>query len=225
LPLAGLAGDARRMPPAARATLATATLAAAVVALAGCGGGSQATAGEPARGFDVRVAAAHFPRIQSIAKPERMVLAVRNTSRTTIPNVAVTVDSFNYASNYPELAANKRPVWVIERGPGTVAKLPVETQEVSTPGAQTSYLNTWALGPLGPGRTAVFAWRVVPVKSGTFKVRYIFTAGLGGKATARLAGGGPAAGRFLVHVAGAPPPTHVDPTTGKLVPGAYPTAP
>ena len=66
---------------------------------------------------------------------------------------------------------------------------------------------------------------MVPVKSGTFKVRYIFTAGLGGKATARLAGGGPAAGRFLVHIAGTPPAMHVDPTTGKLVPGAYPTSP
>ena len=55
-------------------------------------------------------------------------------------------------------------------------------------------------------------------------MRYIFAAGLAGKAKARLAAGG-AGGRAAStsHIAGAPPPTHVDPKTGKVVPGAYPT--
>ncbi|MGO9489404.1 MAG: hypothetical protein ACLQBB_10300 [Solirubrobacteraceae bacterium] len=196
------------------------------LALAGCGGGTRQDASEPAANFRVRVVHASFPALQSIARHELMVLAVRNTSLQTIPNLAVTVDSFNYTSNYPELAANKRPVWVIERGPGTIAKPPVQSEEVSTPGSgQTNYVNTWALGPLAPGRTRVFAWHVVPVKGGLHVVHYRFAAGLAGKATASFASGAPATGAFLVHIAGQPPPTHVDPATGKVVEGAYPASP
>jgi len=198
--------------------------AGSLLALAGCGGGSPATAGEPSQSYRVGVVAASFPAKQSIAKRERMILAVRNTGVHTIPNIAITVDSFNYASSYVGLAANKRPVWVIERGPGAKASVPVETQEVSTPGsAQTSYVNTWALGALPPRRTATFVWRVVPVKGGLYTVHYTVAADLGGKAHARLALGRPATGTFLVRVAPAPPATHVDPETGKLVKGAYPT--
>jgi hypothetical protein len=216
-----LAGAAGRTPRAARAALASAALAAVGFALSGCGG-SQATAGEPARSFDVKVSTASFPAKQSIARPERMQLSVANTGSATIPDVAVTVDSFNYSSNYAELAANKRPVWVIEQGPGTPAKSPVETQEVSSPGGgQTAYVNTWALGPLAPNSTRTFSWRVVPVKSGSYTVRYAVTAGLAGKAKARLASGGPATGQFPVKIAGAPAITHVDPRTGKVVTGEY----
>jgi hypothetical protein len=214
------------MALAARAPLALAALGAAGVALAGCGGGSQATAGEPARSFDVKVVGASFPAKQAVAKPARMQLSVTNTGSRTIPNVTVTVDSFNYASNYAGLAADKRPVWVIEQGPGTPAKPPVETQEVSTPGGgQTAYVNTWALGALAPNRTTKFTWRVVPVKSGSYTVSYAFAAGLAGKAKARLASGGPAGGRFPVQIAGAPPITHVDAKTGRVVTGEYNGAP
>ena len=57
---------------------------------------------------------------QSIARPSRLELLVRNTGTRTVPNVAVTIDSFAYATNYPELAANKRPIWVVEQGPGKI---------------------------------------------------------------------------------------------------------
>ncbi len=165
---------------------------------------------------------ARFPAKQSIAKHERLILSVRNSSSETIPNIAATVDSFNYASTFPELAANKRPVWVIERGPGEPAKLPVQTQEVSVPGGgQTAYLNTWALGVLPAHRTATFIWNVVPVKAGAWTVRYVFSAGLAGNAKTRLAVGGPAAGRFHVVIAPKTPETHVDPKTGQVVPGPY----
>jgi hypothetical protein len=221
LPLAGLAGAAVPTPRAARATLALTALAATGAALSGCGG-SPATAGEPARSFDVKVASASFPAKQSVAKPEQMRLSVTNDGSHTIPNVAITVDSFNYTSNYAGLADNKRPVWAIEQGPGRPAKPPVETEEVSTPGnAQTAYVNTWALGALAPNRTTTFTWRVVPVKRGTYTVHYAVSAGLAGKAKARLASGGPATGSFGVQIAGAPAITHVDPKTGKVVVGEY----
>ncbi len=134
-----------------------------------------------------------------------MSIEVQNTGEHAIPNVAVTVDSFNYASNYAKLAANKRPIWVIEQGPGTPAKPPVSTQEVSNPGGgQTAYLNTWALGRLAAKKTARFTWRVVAVKSGSYTVHYSVAAGLAGRAKAQLASGGPAAGHFTIQIAGAP---------------------
>jgi hypothetical protein len=190
---------------------------------AGCGGGSAATKGERSASFSVKIAKASFPAKQSVATPERMELVVHNSGPHPIPNVAITVDSFNYASNYAELAANKRPIWVIEQGPGAVAKLPVQTQEVSNPGGgQTAYLNTWALGRLPAGRSETFSWRVVPVKPGTYTVHYAVSAGLAGNAKARLASGGPASGQFAVTVAGSPRITHVDPKTGKVVAGTFP---
>jgi hypothetical protein len=207
-----------------RAPLGLLALAAAVVPLGGCGGGSQATAGESPRSFDVKVAVASFPAKQSIAAPARLRITVQNPGDRTIPVVVVTVDSFNYASNYAGLAANKRPVWAIEQGPGRPAKPPVETQEVSTPGGgQTSYVNTWALGALSPRHQTTFVWRVVPLKSGSYTVHYSVAAGLAGKAKARLASGAPASGQFAVQIAGAPAITRVEPN-GKVVKGAYPPA-
>ncbi len=189
---------------------------------AGCGGGSEATAGEPSKTFDLEIVRASFPAAQSIAKHERLLLTVRNRSSEAIPNLVATVDSFNYASNYPELAANKRPIWVVERGPGQPARPPVETQEVSIPGGgQTAYVNAWALGPVPAHQTETFFWSVVPVKAGAYTVHYIFSSGLAGKAKARLAAGGPAAGHFHVVIAPKPPENHVDPKTGQVVPGPY----
>jgi hypothetical protein len=102
----------------------------------------------------------------------------------------------------------------------------VESQEVSVPGGgQTAYLNTWALGPLPAGRTQTFTWRVVPVKPGVHTVHYAVAAGLAGNAKARLTAGGAVHGQFKVSIAAAPPTTHVDPSTGRVVPGAYPSVP
>ena len=174
----------------------------------------------------MKVLAASFPATQSVAKPAEMSIEVQNTGEHAIPNVAVTVDSFNYASNYAKLAANKRPIWVIEQGPGAPAKPPVSTEEVSNPGGgQTAYLNTWSLGRLAAKKTARFTWRVVAVKSGSYTVHYSVAAGLAGRAKAQLASGGPAAGHFTIQIAGAPQITHVDPNTGKVVPGEYNATP
>ena len=143
-----------------------------------------------------------------------------------MPNVAVTLDSFYYTEHYPELASDKRPVWVVERGPGAIAAPPVQTQSVSPPGGgQTAYVNTWALGPLAPGRTQTFLWRVVPVKAGRHTVHFTVAAGLAGKARAELASGGPVQGLLSADIAPIPPARHVDPHTGKVVPGQFPLTP
>jgi len=107
---------------------------------------------------------------------------------STIPDVAVTLDSLSYASTYPNLAANRRPVWIVNTGPGPVPARPVETAAVNPPGGgDTAFVNTWALGALAPGAVERFVWRVTPVRTGVHTVHFAVAAGLDGKARARQA--------------------------------------
>ena len=210
-------------------------LAGALLA-AGCGGTRQ-DAGEPSGRFPMQILYASFPRIQTVARPASFHLLVHNPGARTVPVLAVTVNSFSYKSNYPGLASTKRPIWVIERGPGAVAQPPVNTQEVSQPGSgQTAYVDTWALGPLAPGATRLFSWDVVPVKPGVYTVRYAVTAGLSGKAkatTVTVAGAvtrqvtvaGAVTGKVTVAIARRPPKTYVNPNTGAVRYGSAPPSP
>jgi len=68
---------------------------AALVALgiAACGGGTRQDAAEPSGTYRVRIVSASFPLRQHVAAPARLVVEVRNTSRKTVPDIAVTVDS------------------------------------------------------------------------------------------------------------------------------------
>jgi hypothetical protein len=215
----------RRARGALFAAAAPPALLAALL-VSGCGGGSRQDAREPKGAFAVRIVHASFPAKQAIARPTRLELQVRNTGARAVPNLAITLDSFSYTENYPNLAADKRPIWVVEQGPGAIAEPPVESQAVSPPGGgQTAYVNTWALGPLPPGRTQTFIWRVTPVKAGRHTVRFTVAAGLAGRATAQLASGDPARGHFTADIAPAPPATHVDPSTGQIAAGARPLTP
>ncbi len=192
------------------------------VLVSGCGEATR-NARETAATYKVEIVKARFSAKQEIARDTKLALVVRNSGSATIPNVAVTLDSLSYASNYPHLSANQRPVWVVNTGPGAVSARPVESEQVNPPGGgETAYVSTWALGALAPGTSKAFVWKVTPVKAGVHKVRYAVSAGLDGKALARLEGGGLAAGKFVVAVAPAPPPTHVNPETGRVVPGRNP---
>ncbi len=197
--------------------------ACAALLLGGCGGGRRADAGEPSRTFTVEIVKATFSPKQSIAKPTAMRLEIRNADSRTIPNLAVTVDSFYYTSTYRELAADKRPIWVVERGPGRLPEPPVQSEAVSPPGGgQTAYVNTWALGPLAAGHTQTFEWKVAPVKAGTYTVHVKVAAGLAGRARAAFPGGGAPGKAFTAQIAPAPPATHVNPNTGRVTGGSYP---
>ena len=196
--------------------------APAVALAAGCSGSRHQDASEPKGHYTVEVTHASFPSGQAVARPARMVVDVRNTSTRTLPDVTVAVTSFDYLSDYPNLASRRRPIWVVDQGPGQIPKPPVETVQVDPPGSgTTSNYNVWALGPLAPGATRSFVWSVSPVKPGAYKVSYRVYAGLNGRAQAALADGSPPTGSFAVHVAERPPQTHVDPTTGKVVAGPY----
>jgi hypothetical protein len=207
-----------------------AALAAAcgcALGLAACGGGTRQDAGEPTGTYTVKVLDASFPAKQSIARQTSLSLSVRNSGSKAVPDLAVTLDSFDYTSDYPELAVDKRPVWAIEHGAGSTATSPpVETEEVSTAGSgQTAYVNTWAFGRLAPGATRTLTWHVVPVKSGSYTVHYAIAAGLSGKAKARLESGGLVQGQFAVDIAPKPKLTHVNPDTGTVEVGQFPTTP
>jgi hypothetical protein len=193
--------------------------------LGGCGSSRQ-DAHEANGTFTLKVLKASFPARQTLVRPTRLELQVKNTGAHTAPNVAVTIDSFYYTEKYPELASNKRPIWVIESGPGRVPSRFVESQTVSPPGgAQTNYVSTWALGPLAPGHTATFIWHVAPLKPGTHTIHYTIAAGLAGKAKAQLASGRPVQGRLTAQISSAPPLRHVNPATGRVEPGAAPAIP
>jgi hypothetical protein len=197
----------------------------AAVLAAGCGAARQ-DANERQRNYTMKVVRASFPAKQSIARPTSLELEIENADSRTVPNVAVTLDSFYYTEKYPLLAANKRPIWAIEAGPGKVPRSFVESQSVSPPGgAQTNYVSTWAQGPLAPGHIETFVWKVVPLKAGTYTVRYIVAAGLAGNARARLAAGGPVHGQFTAAIAPLPPSRHVNPATGRVEPGSAPAIP
>jgi hypothetical protein len=200
-------------------------LAAGVsVAWAGCGQSRQ-DAHEPSGTFTVSVLHASFPRLQRLAQNTALRIVVQNTGTTTVPNLAVTVDSFSKPTTQPHVASAQRPVWIINRGPGPHASNVGQDAGARNPGGYvTAYTNTWAAGPVPPGQARSFVWRVTAVAPGIHRVTYTVAAGLNGKAHARLANGQIPQGHFIVFVVRAPAQSHVDPTTGRVVPGPPPAA-
>jgi hypothetical protein len=173
-----------------------------VLGVSGCGGGERQDANEPSGTFRVNVVRASFPAKQRLAKPERMVITVRNAGRETVPDLAVSVDSFAARSEQPELADSQRAVWIVDRPPS---------------GGETAYVGTWALGPLRPGEVKRFVWDVTAVQSGTHTVKWQVAGGLNGKAKAVLAGNRAPAGSFTVDISDRPARMRVDPETGQVV--------
>ena len=199
------------------------------LAVTGCGGGGSSsssassrpsgtgsetqTAKESERGYQLKLVTADFDPHQAVARPVVLELAVTNVTQETAPNVAVTLDSFNYRSNYLHLAARERPIWLIESGPGPVTTTPLSTEKVAIPGgAQTANVNTWSLGALAPGKTARFVWHVVPLEAGVHLLHFAITPSLGNAKGLQYA-------EFRAHIASAPPGTYVDPKTGEVVKG------
>jgi hypothetical protein len=200
------------------------------LALSACGGGQRQDAHEPRGKFTVAVSAASFPAAQQISQHTHLVIAVRNTSRKTIPDVAVTI--CNVTCTYPApkgegssaqaFAANidqpyaanpSRPNWIVDRGPGRCG---YSCRNGGQGAGVTAYSNTWALGKLAPGRTARFDWAVTAVAPGKHTVAWEVAAGLNGKARAVLSDGSQPHGTFAVHISSAPPQTYVN-NNGQIV--------
>jgi hypothetical protein len=203
---------------------------AVVLVLAACGGGSPQDAKEPKRSFTVQVAHASFPGSQRLSQHTHLVIAVRNLSNTTIPNVAVTicnvtctypaptgegtsVQPFSVYLDQPYLANHSRPVWVVDKPPGLCG---YSYQQGGAGAAVTAYSNTWALGTLPPNGTATFDWGVTAVRQGSYTVAWEVAAGLNGKAKAVLPDGSTPRGTFAVSISNKPPNSYVT-DSGQIV--------
>jgi hypothetical protein len=205
---------------------------AAALSLSACGGGTRQDASEPNGNFTVSVPTATFPASQRLAQRSHLVIAVRNDSSKTIPNVAVTIcnvtcsypappgqgssaGAFARDLNQPNLANPSRPIWVVDQPPGECI---YSCLSGGPGGAVTAYSNTWALGPLRPGATATFNWAVTAVKPGRHTVAWEVAAGLNGNAKAVLSDGSTPRGTFAVTINNAPQQSHVN-DQGQVVPG------
>jgi len=216
---------------AGRSSLVVAALAAAL-ALGACGGGSTQDAHAPTGRFRVSIATASFPAAQTLAQHTRLVIAVRNDSARTIPNVSVTicnvtcrwpaptgegtsVAAFAEYLNMPGLANHSRPVWIVDQPPGACG---YSCQNGGAGSAFTADANTWALGALRPGGTATFTWHVTAVAPGRHVVAWEVAGDIYGKAKAVLADGSIPHGTFTVNIASSPALTHVN-DAGQVVSG------
>ncbi len=189
--------------------------------------GPSDTSGGGARdvAYIVRLERARFAPVQHLAQSSDLVLAVRNVGTATLPNVAVTITDPPYGTAaqafsrliaaQPGLASRSRPVWIIDRPPGPCG---FGCRAGGPGGAVTAYANTWALGPLAPGRVAVFDWTVTAAAPGRWVVAYRIAAELQPAAAAVLADGRPAIGRFGVRIVRAPRSEYVT-ASGQVVYG------
>jgi hypothetical protein len=193
---------------ARNAVKTTAILGVSLVAW-GCGGERQ-DANEPSRSYSVEIVNARFPANQAVAAPQTMAIEVRNVDSRVIPNIGITVNSFEHRATQKGLADPSRPTWIIDQAPESSPDNP-------TGGGTVAHNETWALGPLQPGQTKKFSWRVTAVDAGVHTVKYRVVAGLQGKAKAQLNNGGVPEGSFTVNVTGRPLAATVDPETGRIV--------
>jgi hypothetical protein len=194
----------------ARRTYASGALTLAVLlAAAGCGGDERQDADEPEGRFPVEVTRATFPERQRLAQRSDLEITVRNPGDRTIPNVAVSVDGFGYRAAGDDLSDPERPRFAVDGVPVEIGGFP-DAKPATPQGCNTSYVETWACGPLRPGRERTFRWSVTAVKAGPFRVDWRVAAGLDGKARAVGVGGGPAPrGSFAGSISDRPPQARV----------------
>ena len=184
---------------------------AAALAALGCGGDERQDADAPTGEFGLDVTRASFSARQSLAQPVVLRLDVRNTGRRTVPDLAVTVETagrrragagtaaFGTAVAGEDLADRTRPVWILDQRPA---------------GGDTAYAGTWALGPLGRGRTKRVRFAVTGARAGTYRLRWRVAPALEGSARAAL--GGRTSGAFRVTISDAPVDSRVGPR-GRVV--------
>jgi hypothetical protein len=177
-------------------------------AVIGCGGGARQDADEPEGNFDVAVVSATFPKHQKLAQTSQLVITVENTGKEAVPNLAVTVDGLSYRATQPNLANSERPQFAVTGIPRQIGGFP-EAKDATPLGCDTAYVNTWACGPLKPGKQTKLVWQVTAVKAGRYKITWRVAGGLNGKAKAVTTGGGTPTGSFAGTVSRAAPQVRI----------------
>jgi hypothetical protein len=193
-----------------------------MAALLGACGESSSDANEPSGTYRVQVTEASFPTEQRLGQTSLMQLGVRNSSRKTLPALAVTVSiagragadsSLPFGVHDPQagLALPDRPVWVLAE---TYPRLAGSSEPG---GATTSNRKTFDFGPLKPGQTTRAVWKLSAVKAGHFTVLYRVDAGLSGSAKAETGRNGIApGGSFVTEITRELPETEVT-DSGEIV--------
>jgi hypothetical protein len=197
-----------------------AALAAAAL-LGACGSSGSSSDDEPTGTFHVKVTEASFPTAQKLGQTALLKLAVRNTSKRTVPALTVSftiagkegINSslpFGVSDPQPELAQPDRPVWVLAQ---TYPRL----HGSSKPGgASTSSPKTFSLGELKPGATTDAVWKLSAVRSGKYTLLYSIDAGVGGNAKAKTENGVRPGGSFATEISERLPETEVT-DSGEIV--------
>ncbi len=157
----------------------------------GCGDSSDEKDKLSDKVWRVEVVEAEFPLKQRLGDNVGLKIKVRNVGDDTIPELAITVDSFDYRSTEEGLADPARPIWVVNRPP---------------PGSESSDVNTYRLGPLKPGKTFEAVWRLSAVRAGTHTVKYKVAGDFQGKGKTLLADGSAPEGAFVVTITTVPKP-------------------
>lgn len=179
-----------------------------------CGDDESSDANEPTGTYRARVVTAEFPTAQRLGQTSLLQLGVRNTGDKAIPALTVTISvagpegkgsklPFGFRDPQPGLAQPDRPVWVLSEG------YPKRVGDPAPGGAQTSNQKTFNLGPLEPGETTDWVWKVSAVETGRHTVIYKVDAGVTGAARVETDGGVQPGGTIVVRVASAPPNTIV----------------
>lgn len=185
--------------------------AAAVVAVAlgatACGASKAQNTDEKPGTYRVEITKASFPPKQDLSQSTYFTVVVRNAGDQPLPDVTVTIlngdtetqgvaEAFGYTTAQAGVADTSRPIFVIDEQPTA---------------GETAFVNTWALGELAPGASRTFTWKVTATRAGVFRIKYRVGAGLDGKATAELSGGGIPEGSVTVRVVKRAPKTTVGP--------------
>jgi hypothetical protein len=180
-----------------------------------CGGDEGSPdAAEPAGTYRVKVATAELPTAQRLGQTVLMRLGVRNTGRRRIPALLVTVSiagregqtsSLPFAIHDPQpgLAQPDRPVWVLSAG------YPKRAGDAAPGGAESFNKKTFDLGPLEPGETTEWVWKLSAVRTGRYTLLYGIDAGLSAAAKAETAAGTEPGGSFAVEISSVAPDTIV----------------
>jgi hypothetical protein len=169
-------------------------MAAAALAVTGCGGGADAKPEPAGGGHTVRVERVAFPARQHLAQHATFAITVRNAGDTTIASVTGTLRGL--AKRAPDGTDQK--VWI--------ADAPRDDSVAGIDDARIA-------GPLNAGDAVTLRWDLTATAPG----RHVLTWEVAAGARTRVAGGGKLRGSVTTQVVAKPPFARVDPRTGLVI--------